>query len=203
VFELTSPLALAPAGERDGYLSGNHVAKAFQQVIVCTVALSSAPALADSEPFTHQSWPLTAHIVFSLIAYALFAGAATAALAMTWKERQIRESRVSSFGEKLPSILKLEQLLFLAITVGFVTLSLSVFSGLIFIEDIRSQHLTHKTVLTILSWFVFGGLLAGRWRFGWRGRTAARWTMTGCALLLLAYAGARFVLEVVLGRQWG
>ena len=150
-----------------------------------------------------QSWPLLAHVLFSIVAYALFAAAAAVAVAMTWKERQIRNRQVSAFGEKLPSILTLEQLLFRSIGLGFVTLSLSVFSGLIFIDDIRSQHLTHKTILTILAWLVFGGLLLGRWRFGWRGRTAARWTLTGCALLLLAYVGTRFVLEVVLGRQWG
>ena len=43
-------------------------------------------------------------------------------------------------------------------------------------------------------------LLAGRWRYGWRGRTAVRWTLGGFVLLVLAYVGSRFVLEVVLQR---
>ncbi len=202
MFQLTFPVATTAACTRFGRSRCSRQTTVVQRALFLKAAASSLQTMADTELITQQSWPLTAHIVFSLIAYALFAVAAAVAFAMTWKERQIRESRVSAFGEKLPSILKLEQVLFLAITVGFVTLSLSVFSGLIFIEDIRSQHLTHKTVLTILSWFVFGGLLVGRWRFGWRGRTAARWTMTGCGLLLLAYAGARFVLAL-LGRQWG
>ncbi|MEM7083874.1 MAG: cytochrome c biogenesis protein CcsA, partial [Pseudomonadota bacterium] len=103
----------------------------------------------------------------------------------------------------LPSILMLEHGLFTSIKVGFVTLTLSIFSGMIFIRDISAQHLTHKTVLTLLAWVVFGALLLGRWRFGWRGRSAARWTLTGWALLLLAYVGTRIVLEVILDRQWG
>ena len=44
--------------------------------------------------------------------------------------------------------------------------------------------------------------LAGRWRYGWRGRTALRWTLAGFAMLFLAYVGSRFVLEVLLGRTW-
>ena len=46
----------------------------------------------------------------------------------------------------------------------------------------------------------FALLLAGRHLYGWRGRVALRWTLSGFVLLLLAYVGSRFVLEVVLGR---
>ncbi|MNC89402.1 Cytochrome C assembly protein [compost metagenome] len=54
-------------------------------------------------------------------------------------------------------------------------------------------------MFAILSWATFGLLLGGRARYGWRGRTALRWTLTGFVLLLLAYVGSRFVLEVLLG----
>ena len=53
----------------------------------------------------------------------------------------------------------------------------------------------------VLSWLTFGVLLAGRWLYGWRGRTALRWTLSGFVLLILAYVGSRFVLEVILGRS--
>jgi ABC-type uncharacterized transport system permease subunit len=52
-----------------------------------------------------------------------------------------------------------------------------------------------------LSWLIFSALLIGRHRYGWRGRTALRWTLTGFGTLLLAYVGSRFVLEVILGRS--
>jgi ABC-type uncharacterized transport system permease subunit len=55
-------------------------------------------------------------------------------------------------------------------------------------------------VFVVLSWATFGLLLAGRWLYGWRGRTAFRWTLAGFVMLMLAYPGSRFVLEVVLGR---
>jgi ABC-type uncharacterized transport system permease subunit len=56
-------------------------------------------------------------------------------------------------------------------------------------------------LFSLLSWRTFGALLLGRHQFGWRGRRAVRVLYTGSAFLLLAYAGSRFVIEVVLGRN--
>jgi ABC-type uncharacterized transport system permease subunit len=96
----------------------------------------------------------------------------------------------------------LERLLFHLITAGFVFLSLTVLTGIVFSEAAfgRPFSLDHKTVFTLLSWSLFATLLVGRRLHGWRGRTALRLTLGGFTLLMLAYAGSRFVLEVVLGR---
>jgi ABC-type uncharacterized transport system permease subunit len=61
--------------------------------------------------------------------------------------------------------------------------------------------LDHHTVLSILAWLIFGSLLLGRLRFGWRGKTATRWTIGGFIVLLLGYFGWKFVLEVLLNRR--
>ena len=71
-----------------------------------------------------------------------------------------------------------------------------------FVEDMFAQHLVHKTLLAFIAWFVFGVLLWGRWHSGWRGRTAIRWSLSGFGFLLLAYFGAKLVLEVILDRVW-
>jgi ABC-type uncharacterized transport system permease subunit len=60
--------------------------------------------------------------------------------------------------------------------------------------------LDHKTAFSVLSWLTFAVLLIGRTRFGWRGKRAVRVLYMGSALLLLAYVGSRFVMEIVLGR---
>ena len=85
-------------------------------------------------------------------------------------------------------------------TVGFALLSGALLTGLLFVEDLFAQHLVHKTALSVLSWLVFGTLLVGRWRWGWRGAKAVRWTLAAMVLLLLAYFGSKFALEIVLGR---
>ena len=69
---------------------------------------------------------------------------------------------------------------------------------MLFVQDLLAQRLVHKTVLSVLSWLIFGGLLLGRWRRGWRGTTAVRWTLVAMALLVLSYFGSKFVLELVL-----
>jgi ABC-type uncharacterized transport system permease subunit len=97
----------------------------------------------------------------------------------------------------------LESAAFQALASGFAVLTLALFSGFVFVDNLFAQHLVHKTVLSCLAWIVFAVLLFGRWRFGWRGRRAANWALSGFALLGLAYFGSKIVLESILGRHWG
>ena len=94
----------------------------------------------------------------------------------------------------------MEILLFKMIGLGFILLTVSLASGIPYLEDIQQQHLTHKIILSCIAWFVFAVLLWGRWKFGWRGQTAIRWTIGGFVLLMLAYFGSNIVLQVILQR---
>jgi ABC-type uncharacterized transport system permease subunit len=94
----------------------------------------------------------------------------------------------------------MESLLFQMLAAGVAFLTISLISGFIFIEDLFAQHLVHKTVLSILAWIIFSGLLVGRSRYGWRGSTAIKWTLIGFVSLLLAYFGSKMVLELILNR---
>lgn len=140
------------------------------------------------------------HLVVSMLAYSLFAIAALHALLMATLEKKLH--RGAALQQAGPPLLTLESVLFKTVAIGFVALSLSVFSGTLFSEELFGKPLqfTHKIVFAMLSWAVFGGLLLGRYFRGWRGRVALYWTLTGFALLLLAYIGTQFVLEVLLRR---
>jgi ABC-type uncharacterized transport system permease subunit len=94
-------------------------------------------------------------------------------------------------------LLRLERMTFRFVLAGFVVLSAALLLGAWFANPWRWDH---KTVFSMLGWLVFAALLAGRRSFGWRGPAATRWLYAGAALLLLAYVGSRFVLEVVLHR---
>ena len=84
-----------------------------------------------------------------------------------------------------------------------VLLALAILTGALFLENMFAQHLAHKTILSIIAWLVFAVLLWGKHRLGWRGTTAVRWTVAGFVLLILAYFGSKFVLELVLHRpEW-
>ena len=115
-------------------------------------------------------------------------------------ERRLHQK--GSFFAGLPPLLTLEQLLFRVIGAAFVFLTLTLITGIAFSETLfgRALRADHKTVFAVLSWLTFGLLLAGRVLYGWRGRTALRWTLSGFMMLLFAYVGSRFVLEVLLHR---
>ncbi|MBT9589912.1 MAG: cytochrome c biogenesis protein CcsA [Thiobacillus sp.] len=147
-----------------------------------------------------QALALRAHLVVSFLAYGLLAVAALHAVLMTLLEKQLH--RGGFLRDSAPPLLTLEAMLFRSIGIGFALLTLAVISGVFFSEELfgKALQFSHKTVFAILSWLVFGGLLLGRHFRGWRGRTALVWTITGFTLLLLAYLGTQFVLEVLLGR---
>lgn len=150
---------------------------------------------------TASPW-LPLHWALGIASYGLFAAAVVHAWLMMRAERNIRHATDPQAG--LP-LLTLERLTFRFANAGFVLLSATLLAGLFFSETLYGPgrggvRWDHKTVFSILSWLVFALLLLGRARFGWRGRKAVRVLYTGSLLLLLAYAGSRFVLEVILRR---
>jgi ABC-type uncharacterized transport system permease subunit len=147
-----------------------------------------------------QSWQITLHAVFALLAWATLSLAAVVAVMLFVQERALRSHRMTRGVLALPPLTLVEGLLFQLVGWGFALLSATLLSGVLFVQDLFSQHLVHKTALSIAAWVVFGVLMFGRWRWGWRGRRAVRWTLVGVALLLLAFVGSKFVLEIVLGR---
>ena len=138
------------------------------------------------------------HIIVSIIAYSLLGMAALIALILAVQNHLLHKHHPGGLLRHTPPLQVMEKLLFDAITMGFIGLSIALISGFAFLEDIFAQHLVHKTVLSILAWCVFAILLGGRLIMGWRGRTAIRWTMTGFISLMLAYFGSKFVLEFLI-----
>jgi ABC-type uncharacterized transport system permease subunit len=138
------------------------------------------------------------HIVTSIIAYSILGLAALHAIVLSIQNRFLHRHQPGGLIRLLPPLKTMETLLFDAIIIGFACLSLSLLSGMVFLEDMFAQHLAHKTILSILAWLVFAVLLIGRWKVGWRGRTAIRWTLGGFISLMLAYFGSKFVLELIL-----
>jgi ABC-type uncharacterized transport system permease subunit len=152
---------------------------------------------------TAPGWELTAHILLSMGAAALLFAAAVTAVLLVFLDRRLRTRRLADLPTVLPPLDALEKVMFRLIGAGFVLLSLALLTGLIFVTNLWAQHLQHKTILSLIAWVIFGVLLIGRIRYGWRGRVALRWTLSGFGFLALSYFGSKFVLEYLLGRHWG
>jgi len=164
---------------------------------------------AETPAYTH-TFQFRIHLLVAMLAYSLFTIAALHAALMTVLERRLHAGKLAAAsGESLagpwaslPPLMTLEVLLFRILTLGFVLLTLTLGTGFVFSEDLfgKAVRFNHKTVFGVMSWFIFAALLIGRYGWGWRGRTALRWTLAGFVTLLLAYVGSMFVLEVILGK---
>ncbi len=161
------------------------------------------PALIPSThrfSFTSEPWAAL-HIAVALVAYALLIVAALQALVLTVLERRLHRGLTEPGESTLPPLLTLERFLFRVVAAGFVLLTLTLISGVLFSEQVFGKAFTfsNKIVSSVLSWLVFGALLYGRKRYGWRGRTALNWIVAGSILLLLAYVGSKLVAESMFG----
>jgi len=178
----------------------------IQPIVLLVAALSAFLPLIfpQTHSVTHMSAPgFRFHFLVAMLAYGFFALAAAQAIFMGILEKYLHSPRASSrLTHSMPPLLLLEALLFRILNIAFVLLTLALGSGLIYSDEIFGRALTfdHKTVFGIISWLLLAILLTGRHIYGWRGRRALKWTLSGFAALLLAYVGSRFVLEVLLER---
>ncbi len=174
-------------------------------ILLCSAAVG-ATATGSGRSFaaeTAPGWQFTAHIVLSMGAAALLFSAAVTAVLLVVLDRRLRTHRVAHLPSVLPPIDTLEKIMFRSLGAGFALLTLALFTGFVFVTNLLAHHLTHKTVLSVIAWVLFGVLLIWRVRYGWRGRFAVRLTLWGVVMLILAYFGSKFVLEYLKGAHWG
>ncbi len=154
---------------------------------------------------------LRLHLTLAIVAYSVFTIAMLHAALMAAADHLLHRKMKSPGAQagfasgavaNLPPLLTIEQMLFRLIAIAFVLLTLTLATGMTLSETRfgRALRFNHETVFAILSWITFAALLVGRYFYGWRGRTALRWTIAGFVMVLLANIGTAFVLEVILRR---
>ncbi|AIR87918.1 cytochrome C assembly family protein [Pseudomonas cremoricolorata] len=161
-------------------------------------ALLAQFAPAGTVPLTNEEPGILAHILLSILAYGLFTIAVFQSLLLLLQDYQLKHKHPSGLIRNFPPLQTMESLLFGFLWAGWALLSASLVSGWLFLDNLFAQHLVHKTSLACLAWVVFGVLLWGRTRLGWRGHKAIRWTLAGFCLLMLAYFGSKLVREFIL-----
>ncbi len=190
------------------FVSGLAVINAFRHAAPSIMLMVFGTAIAvlligviagpDAVPPRQVPAGLFAHVLLSVLAYSVLTIAALHAVMLSLQESRLREHRFGGMLNSLPPLQTMEATLFELLTIGFALLTLAIGAGALYIEDFFAQHLAHKTFFSIAAWAMFGALLLGRWRYGWRAGTAVRWTLWGFGFLLLAYVGSQWVLQYVL-----
>ena len=163
-------------------------------VLVATFAPDTTPLL------SHLSGGMILHITSSILAYAVLTLAAIQATVLALQDHQLKNRHTRGIIQVLPPLQLMEAMLFELLWIGVALLTIAIASGVVFIDDIFTQSLVHKTTLTIAAWLLFCTLLWGHYQLGWRSNTAVRFTLVGFGLLMLAFFGSKLVLEVILHR---
>tara|TARA_B110000503_G_scaffold34861_2_gene56880 strand:+ start:8759 stop:9562 length:804 start_codon:yes stop_codon:yes gene_type:complete len=163
-------------------------------VLVSTFAPDTTPLL------SHLGSGMILHISSSILAYAVLTLAAIQAGVLALQDHQLKHCQTRGIIQILPPLQLMEGMLFELLWIGVGLLTIAIVSGAVFIDDIFAQSLVHKTVLTIVAWILFSTLLWGHYQLGWRSKTAVRLTLTGFAMLMLAFVGSKLVLELILHR---
>ncbi|SDB90313.1 cytochrome C assembly family protein [Acinetobacter boissieri] len=144
---------------------------------------------------------LDLHIILSLSSYAVLLMATIQAVMMWLQNQELKKKQKRLWVNLLPPLQVMESLLFDMLITGFITLTAALLFGFFMVDNFIQQHLAHKTIFSIISWFVYATLLIGHFKFGWRGQKAIRFTIIGFFLLALGFIGSKFILEVILGRS--
>lgn len=155
---------------------------------------------APYQPLAQMGHGLEWHIALSLAAYCVLFMAAIQAVLLHVQNRELKHKSLNRIWVSvLPPLQTMESLLFDLLLLGFVLLTVALFLGVLSVDNLLAQHLVHKTFFSFLSWLIFGILLFGRWRIGWRGQRAIKFTLWGFGLLLVGFVGSKVVLELLMG----
>ncbi|MEB8432920.1 cytochrome c biogenesis protein CcsA [Cocleimonas sp. KMM 6892] len=169
-------------------------------ITILSILLSTTIG-SGSERVVHMHSGLGIHILISLLAYSVLMLASFQSLLLHTQNKHLHNRQNNGFIRSLPSLEDMEHFLFRLIIIGVILLTISLISGFYYLENLFGSNVAHKTILSIISWVIFTSLLVGRWKYGWRGKTAVRWTLAGFLVLALAFFGSKFIQEFVIDKD--
>lgn len=140
---------------------------------------------------------LMVHIGLALFSYATLMIAALYALQLAFLDYLLKTKKLG-FATDMPPLLSIERKMFHITQVGVVLLTLTLCTGLVYMNDLlNNRENFHKALFSLLAWFVYILLLWGHYHEGWRGRQVVWFNLIGALLLTLAYFGSRVIQNII------
>lgn len=162
-----------------------------------SIAIALVTPLHAGRPITVQPG-VTLHIGLSLLAFSILVLAALYSVQLLYVNRLLKQRKAKALSENLPPLMTVENYFFKLLTIGTGVLTLAIVSGFLFLETMFAPGQMHKTVLSIVAWLTFNGILITHYWRGMRGKRAVIFTLIASFILILAYYGSRFVRDVLL-----
>ena len=151
----------------------------------------------DHSPLVIHEFGVISHVTIALLSYCILIIATLYAFQVAYINQKLKTKDLTAVSH-LPPLMQVEGQLFIILSIGTSFLLLSQVIGFLFLDGMVSHENLHKTVLSILAFLVYSTTLWGHYKKGWRGYRVLVLTITGSALLTLAYFGSRFVREFIL-----
>jgi ABC-type uncharacterized transport system permease subunit len=141
------------------------------------------------------------HIIIAILSYSLLTvGAILSIFILLFEQNLSKKDKATENFTSNFSLLSMEDILFKIYWFGFLLLSITLFSGILFTNEIFGTSIiwNHKTIFSFMAWVSYGTMLLGRINYGWRGKKAVVISLVAFIFLLLSYFGTKFVLEILL-----
>ncbi len=160
----------------------------FACLILAYAAKGVDSSIKPLMPALKSNW-LLIHVLTCFIGYAAFALAFGAALLYLWQTR-----RGKAFPLAPPA--DLDRLMYQAVALGFLFLSVGILTGAVWADSAWGRYWSWdpKETWSLITWFIYAGLLHARLVKGWQGRRIAWLAILGFAAVLFTYFGVSFLL---------
>ena len=135
------------------------------------------------------------HIVSAFLGYSAFMFSALLSVIYLIFERHLKKKKFSVFFFKLPSLTKLESVIYHSITVGFVFITFSMFVGAVWSEELFGTYWSWhpKQVATLISWFTYAGIIHLYLYGNWKGKRICYLSILGFSIILLNFLGVNLL----------
>ena len=146
----------------------------------------------------------TLHINVAILSYSfLTIGAILSIFILLFEKTLITKNKILGKLTNSFSLLPIEKFLFKIYWFGFILLSLTLLSGILFSNEIfgTTSIWNHKFIFSIMAWLTYSAMLFGRNQYGWRGKKAVVISLIAFVFLFLAYFGTKFVVEILLSNK--
>ena len=133
---------------------------------------------------------LPAHVWFAFLGDALLGISACFAGMYLIQEKILKTKKIGPLYYRLPSLEVLDRLSYRCITIGFPLLTVGILTGAIWLKTIQGGYIDWqdgRQTASLLTWFLYAGLLHGRLIAGWRGRRVSWMNVIGFLVILVTF----------------
>ena len=144
-----------------------------------------------------KSYWMKIHVPANFIGYGAFSLAAMVGLAYLITDKLAQKNPNSAFVKAMPSLEKMDDLMYKAIALGFAFFTIATILGALWAAEAWGGYWSWdpKETWALIVWLNYAAWLHVRMTKGWRGRPLAWWALVGLLVTTFAFLGVNMFLS--------